>query len=30
LGLSEDDLSARAMGIRKLNEELAEGLITEE
>jgi hypothetical protein len=25
LGLSEDDLSARAMGIRKLNEQLADG-----
>jgi hypothetical protein len=29
IGLSQDDISARAMGIRKLNEELAEGIITE-
>ena len=29
MGLSQDDISARAMGIRKLNEELAEGIITE-
>lgn len=27
--LSDDDLGAKAMGLRKLNEELAEGIITE-